>query len=212
MSSVRELFEDSAMEDCVPDEISGNASSVSVGFSTPVKRRARVKVIAPRTSRVAAQFQGSGGSLDRRWCDESPNRFGFESPAGDLVLPASTTWSNNAVRRGGFHDARKGLQASTSWDVSPIRRDDIREALALKGKRNNCHIAEQLVGRVTSRDDHEAEKRLSLGCGHFASKTWQNYSRKMGKGICGACMGACCSALRDFISRLVESGFIAAES
>ena len=96
--------------------------------------------------------------------------------------------------------------------MSPIGRDDIREAVTRKGKRNNHYIAEKLVGRVTSQDDREAEKRLGLGRGHFASKTWQNYGRKMGKGICGACMGACCSALRDFISRLVESDFITAES
>ena len=64
VSSVREFFEDSAVEDCVPDETfgSGVASSISVGLSTPVKRRAKVKVIAPRVSRVAARFQGSGGS------------------------------------------------------------------------------------------------------------------------------------------------------
>ena len=214
MSSVRDLFEDSAVEDCVPDDTfaSGVASSISVGLSTPVKRRAKVKVVAPRVSRVAARFQSSGGSLDRRWSEESPDRYGFKSPAGDLALPASTTWSNNSLRRGDIREVRKGLPASTSWSNNPIGRDDVREAVARKGKRNNRYVAEQLVGRVTSRDDREAEKRLGLGRGHFASKTWQNYGRKMGKGICGACMGACCSALRDFISRLVESDFIPAES
>ena len=116
------------------------------------------------------------------------------------------------MRRGGFRDAHRGLQASTSWDVSPIGRDDIREALACKGRRNNRAISEQLVGRVTSREDCEEEKRLGLGRGHFASKTWQDYGRKMGKGVCGSCMGACCNALRDFIARLVESDFIDAES
>ena len=116
------------------------------------------------------------------------------------------------MRRGDFREARKGLPASTSWSNNPIGRDDVREAVACKGKRNNRYVAEKLVGRVTSRDDREAEKRLGLGRGHFASKTWQNYGRKMGKGICGACMGACCSALCDFISHLVESDFITAES
>ena len=87
MSSVRELFEDSATEDCVPDETfgSGNASSVSVGFSTPVKRRAKVRVIAPWTNRVAAWFQGCGGSLDRRWWDERPKRFGFEYKLREIL-------------------------------------------------------------------------------------------------------------------------------
>ena len=127
--SIKEVFEDSASEVGDPD---GNVSSVSVGFSTPVKRR--VRVIAPRPSKVAARF--SGGSLDRRWCNESRRRFGFESPAGDLELPASSTWSNN-VRRGGFRDARRNLQASTSWDVSPIGWVDVKEALACKGRRNN---------------------------------------------------------------------------
>ena len=82
VSSIKELFEDSASEDGVPD---GIASSVSVGFSTPVKRRAKVRVIAPRTSRVAAWFQGCGGSLDRRWCDESPKRFGFEYKLREIL-------------------------------------------------------------------------------------------------------------------------------
>ena len=82
MSSIKELFEDSAFEDGVPD---GNASSVSVGFSTPVKRRAKVRVIAPCSSRVAAWFQGCGGSLDRRWCDESPKRFGFEYKLREIL-------------------------------------------------------------------------------------------------------------------------------
>ena len=202
--SIKEVFEDSASEVGDPD---GNVSSVSVGFSTPVKRR--VRVIAPRPSKVAARF--SGGSLDRRWCNESRRRFGFESPAGDLELPASSTWSNN-VRRGGFRDAHRSLQASTSWDVSPISRVDVKEALSRKGRRNHRAVAEQLVGRFTSREDREAEKRLGLGRGHFASKVWQDYGRKMGKRVCGSCMGACCGALHDFIGRLVESDFLDAES
>ena len=172
VGSVRDLFEDSAAEDSVPDDTfaSGVASSVSVGLSTPVKRRAKVKVVAPRVSRVAARFQSSGGSLDRRWSEESPDRYGFKSPAGDLALPASTTWSNNSMRRGDIREAvaRKGLPASTSWSNNPIGRNDVREAMARKGKRNNRYVAEQLVGRVTSQDDWAAEKRLGLGRGHFA--------------------------------------------
>ena len=214
VGSDRDLFEDSNVEDNVPDDTfaSGVASSVSVGFSTPIKRRA--KIVAPRVSRVAAHFKNSGGSLDRRWSEDSPDRYGFKSPAGDLALPASTTWSNNSMRRDDIREAvaRKALPASTSWSNNPIGRDDVREAVARKGKRNNRYVAEQLVGRVTSQDDRAAEKRLGLGRGHFASKTWQNYGRKLGKGICGACYGACCSALRDFISHLEESHFIPAES
>ena len=134
--------------------------------------------------RVAARFKNAGGSLDRRWVAESPDRYGYESPAGDLALPASTTWSNNLIK----------------------------EAVARKGKRNNRNVAEQVVGRFTDQEDRAAEKRLGRGKGYFASKTWQNYGRKLGKGVCGACYGACCSALRDFISRLVEAHFIPAES
>ena len=114
VGSVRDLFEDSNVEDNVPDDTvaSGVSNSVSVGFSTPVKRRARI--VAPRVMRVAARFKNAGGSLDRWWSADSPHRYGFESPAGDMALPASTTWSNNS-----------------------IRRDDIREAVARKGRRNN---------------------------------------------------------------------------
>ena len=88
----------------------------------------------------------------------------------------------------------------------------MREAVARKGRRNNRNVAEQVVGRMTSQEHRAAEKRLGKGRGHFASKTWQNYGRKLGKGICGACYGACCNAMRDFISRLVEAHFIPAES
>ena len=89
--SVRDLFEDSNVEDNIPDDTvaSGVSNSVSVGFSTPVKRRARI--VAPRVMRVAARFKNAGGSLDRRWSDGSPNRYWFKSPAGDLALLASTT-------------------------------------------------------------------------------------------------------------------------
>ena len=47
--------------------------------------------------KVAARFGNVGGSFDRRsglsdrCMEDSPVRFGFDSPAGDLALPASTT-------------------------------------------------------------------------------------------------------------------------
>ena len=72
----------------------GAADSESTADHTPVRRRAR---IAPRVVRVAARFGNVGGSLDRRsgltdrWIGDSPRRSGWDSPAGDLALPASTT-------------------------------------------------------------------------------------------------------------------------
>ena len=93
-----------------------------------------------------------------------------------------------------------------------IINNTIREAVARKGNRNNRHVAEGVVGRYTGKEDRAAEKKLGRDSGHFASKSWQNYGRKLGKNICGACYGACCSAMRDFISRLVEAHFLPAES
>ena len=100
-SSIKELFEDSSSEVSIKEVFEDSASEVgvsevgdpdgnvsSVGFSTPVKRR--VRVIAPRPSKVAARF--SGGSLDRRWCNESRRKFGFESPAG--------TWNSQPPQPG----------------------------------------------------------------------------------------------------------------
>ena len=62
--SIKEVFDDSISE--VGDSVSvvGNGAGNAGGlvFSTPVKRR--VRVIAPRPSKVAARF--SRGSLDRR--------------------------------------------------------------------------------------------------------------------------------------------------
>ena len=117
-SSIKYLFEDSSSEvsitEVIEDSVSevgdrdGNISSVSVGFSTPVKRR--VKVIAPRPSKVAARF--TGGSLDCRWCRESQRRFGLDSLAGDLELPSSSTWSNN-VRTSGFRGGHRSVPASS---------------------------------------------------------------------------------------------------
>ena len=76
------------------------ADSESAGDHTPVRRKAH---IAPRVVKIAARFRIVGGSLDRRsgltdmWVEDSPVRFGLESPAGDLALPTSTTWSNNTI-------------------------------------------------------------------------------------------------------------------
>ena len=138
----------------------------------------------PYLMKVAARFKNAGGSLDRRWVEGSPDRYGYKSPAEDLALPASTTWSNNLIK----------------------------EAVARKGGRNNRNVAERVVGRFTDQEDRAAEKRLGRDSGYFTSKTWQNYDRQLGKRVCGACYGACCNAMRDFISRLVEAHFLPAES
>ena len=102
LSSLKDLFEDTSSEvsitEVVDDSVSEVGDAVSeVGnrdgnigglvFSTPIKRR--VRVIAPRPSKVAARF--SGGSLDRRGYRESQRRFSLDSPAGDLELPSSST-------------------------------------------------------------------------------------------------------------------------
>ena len=101
LSSLRDLFEDSSSEVSVREVFNDSVSevdSVSVAgkgagnadglvFSTPVKRR--VRVIAPRPSKVAARF--SGGSLDRRGYRGIQGRFSLDSPAGDLELPPSST-------------------------------------------------------------------------------------------------------------------------
>ena len=202
--SIKEVFDDSVSEvgDSVSEVGNRDGNIGSLVFSTPIK--CRVRVIAPRPSKVAARF--SGGSLDRRGYRESQRRFGLDSPAGDLELPSSSTWSSN-MRSSGFRGGHRSVPAS-SWDSCPINPVDMREALARKGRRNNRAVAEQLVGRFTSREDREAEKRLGLGRGHFASKVWQGYRRKMDKRVCHSCMGACCGALRDFIGRLVEAEFL----
>ena len=96
--SLREIVDDiiSDVEDRVPDHVgaSGGSDSISAGVHTPVRRRAR---IAPRVMKVAVRFKNAGRSLDRhsglidRWVEDSPERYGYDSPAGDLALPASTT-------------------------------------------------------------------------------------------------------------------------
>ena len=155
--SIKEVFDDSISEvDSVSVVGNGAGNAGGLVFSTPVKRH--VRVIAPRPSKIAARF--SGGSLDRRGYRGIQGRFSLDSPAGDLELPSSSTWSNNV--RSGFRSGHRIVPAS-SWDSCPINPVDVREALARKGRRNNRAVAEQLVGRFTSREDREAEKRLGLG-------------------------------------------------
>ena len=112
LDSVRDLFADSesdvSIEEIEDDVTSGvdspglakanSVSSGSVVCSTPVRRR--VRVIAPRSVKCQAKF--SGGSLDRRTGGFRGSRRGSvpDSPAGDLELPSSRTWSNGP-RNGG---------------------------------------------------------------------------------------------------------------
>ena len=200
--SIREIVEDivAGVGDRDHDR-AVNADSESAGNHTPVRRKAR---IAPQVVKIAARFGTVGGSLDRRsgltdrWVEDSPVRFGFDSPAGDLALPASTTWSNNTIR-----EANSTIREANNT---------IREAVSRKGNRNNRHVAEGVVGRYAGMEDRAAEKKLGRGSGYYASKSWQNYGHKLGKNICGACYGACCNATRDFVSCLVEAHFLPAES
>ena len=74
LNSLRDLFEDSSSEVSIQEVFNDSASEVGsvtvanndavgaggMSCSTPVKRR--VRVIAPRSSRIAARF--SGGSVD----------------------------------------------------------------------------------------------------------------------------------------------------
>ena len=110
LNSLRDLFEDSSSEVSIQEVFNDSTSEVgsvtvadndavgagSMVFSTPVKRR--VRVIAPRPSKIAARF--SGGSLDHRGFRGTQGRFSPNSPAGDLELPPSATWSNGV--RSGF--------------------------------------------------------------------------------------------------------------
>ena len=152
--SIHEVFDDTASEaDTVAVAKSDSVGSGSVLCSTPVKRR--VRVIAPRSTKgkFAANFsEGSverrgfgGGSVDRRGFRGSRGRFSPNSPAGDLELPPSSTWSNGA--RSGFH-SRQWFVPAASWDSCPVDPVDIREAVSLKGRRNNRAMAEQVVGKL----------------------------------------------------------------
>ena len=199
LNSLRDLFEDSSSEVSIQEVFNDSTSEVgsvtvadndAVGAggvlcSSPVRRR--VRVIAPRHSKIAARF--SGGSVDRRGFRGTRGRFSPNSPAGDLELPPSATWSNGV--RSGFRSGRRFVPAA-SWDSCPVDPVDIREALALKGRRNNRAMAERLIGRFISREDREAETRLGKGRGHFASKVWMSYGKKLDRKVCHQCMGLCC--------------------
>ena len=163
LASVRDLFassdSDVSIEEVMDDVSSGVGSSVpveddSVGSrrvvcSTPVRKEVRdtpirkeVRVVAPRSMKCEARF--SGGSLDRRAGGYRGSRKGsIDSPAGDLELPLSRTWSNGP--RSGRVSERFG--SAGSWDTCPVGQVDIDEAIAVKGRRNNRAIAEQMVGK-----------------------------------------------------------------
>ena len=153
LASVRDLFassdSDVSIEEVMDDVSSGVGSSVpvedsSVGSrrvvcSTPIRKE--VRVVAPRSMKCQAQF--SGGSLDRRTGGYRGSKRGsVDSPAGDLELPYSRTWSNGP-RNG---RVRERFGTAGSWDTCPVDQVDIDEAIALKGRRNNRAIAEQMVG------------------------------------------------------------------
>ena len=164
LASVKDLFtmseSDVSIEEVTDEVSSGVGSSApvddsSVGSrrvicSTPVKRKEirdspkkEVRIVAPRRARsmrCEARFlHCPGGSLDesRRLRKDS-----VSSPAGDLEIPVSRTWSNGP--RSGR--ARERYGSATSWDDCPIAKVDVDEAIALKGKRNNRAVAEQMVG------------------------------------------------------------------
>ena len=154
LASVRDLFADSesdvSIEEIVDDETSGvdspglaktnSVSSGSVVCSTPVRKE--VRVVAPRSVKCQAKF--SGGSLDRRTGGFRGSKRGSvpDSPAGDLELPSSRTWSNGP-RNG---RVRERFGTAGSWDTCPVDPVDIDEAIALKGRRNNRAMAEQVIG------------------------------------------------------------------
>ena len=251
LASVKDLFtmseSDVSIEEITDEVSSGVGSSApaddsSVGTrrvicSTPVKRkevrdtpRKEVRIVAPRSMKCDARF--SGGSLDRRAGGfRRLRKNSIESPAGDLEIPVSRTWSNGP--RSGR--ARERFGSASSWDDCPLAQVDVDEALALKGKRNNRAIAEQMVGKCLSlvvnllcflgccccilliwlftatyvkKEDREAERRLGKKSGYFNSKPRTFYGRGVDSRICRECGGVCCNALNDLIGRLVEKGFL----
>ena len=155
LDSVRDLFasseSDVSIEEIEDDVSSGvgssapvknnSVSSGSVVCSTPVRKE--VRVVAPRSVKCQAKF--SGGSLDRRTGGFRGSKRGSvpDSPAGDLELPSSRTWSNGP-RNGGR--VRERFGTAGSWDTCPVDPVDIDEAIALKGRRNNRAMAEQVIG------------------------------------------------------------------
>ena len=163
LASVRDLFasdSDVSIEEVMDDVSSGVGSSVPVEddstgsrrvvCSTPVRKEVRdtpkkkvVRVVAPRPRSMVCEARFSGGSLDRRAGGYGRSRKGsVDSPAGDLELPLSRTWSNGP--RSGR--VRERFGTAGSWDTCPVEQVDIDEAIAVKGRRNNRAIAEQMVG------------------------------------------------------------------
>ena len=120
-----------------------SVGSESVRCSTPVRRK--VRVIAPRSVRCQAKFDG--GSLDRRTggLRGSRGRSVPDSPAGDLELPSSSTWSNGP--RSGVR-VKQRFGTAGSWDACSVDPLDVAEAVALKGRGNNRAMAEQVVGEL----------------------------------------------------------------
>ena len=102
-------------------------------------------MVTPRSVKCQAKF--SGGSLDRRTGGfRGSRRWSVpDSPAGDLELPSSSTWSNGS--RSGVR-VRQRFGTAGSWDSCPVDPVDIDEAIALKGRRNNRAMAEQLIGKL----------------------------------------------------------------
>ena len=165
LASVKDLFtvseSDVSIEE-VTDEVSSgvgssapvddsSAGSRRVVCSTPVKRKdspkKEVRIVAPRRARSmrcdARFLHCPGGSLDERESDSRRLRKNsISSPAGDLEIPISRTWSNGP--RSGR--VRERFGSASSWDDCPLAKVDVDEAIALKGRRNNRAVAEQMVG------------------------------------------------------------------
>ena len=49
-------------------------------------------------------------------------------------------------------------------------------------------------------------KGFSPPKGLFIEKPFHKYGQRRGKDICSICLGTCCSALRELIGGLIESG------
>ena len=160
LSSLKDLFSNSDSDvsvEEVTEVSSGVGSSAPVGdssdggrrvvCSTPVKRKdspkKEVRIVAPRRTqsvRCEARFlHCPGGSLDE---SRRLRRDSVSSPAGDLEIPVSNTWSNGPRTS----RVRERFGTASSWDDCPLAKVDVDEAITLKGKRNNRAVAEQMVG------------------------------------------------------------------
>ena len=161
LASVKDLFtmseSDVSIEE-VTEVSSGVGSSAPVGdssdggrrviCSTPVKRKdspkKEVRIVAPRRARsMRCEARFIGGSLDERAGGfRRLRKNSIDSPAGDLEIPVSNTWSNGP--RSGR--VRERFGTALSWDDCPLAQVDVDEAITLKGRRNNRAVAEQMVG------------------------------------------------------------------